>query len=87
MEGESASYYDVLNLDRRASSAEVDQAFFKVDEAFRAIGAGWEGEAAAGTDGIREAYNVRLALRIFCVYLLVKMLCLLACQHVYCFHK
>ena len=58
-DSESASYYDALNLDRRASSAEVESAFLKVDEAFRDTGAGWEGEAAAGADLIREAYNVR----------------------------
>lgn len=59
---EGASYYDALNLDRRASSAEVESAFLKVDEAFRDIGAGWEGQAAADTDLIREAYNVRIPI-------------------------
>lgn len=62
MDSEGASYYDALNLDRRASSAEVESAFHKHAEAFRDIGAGWEGEAAAGADLIREAYDVRVYL-------------------------
>lgn len=59
MDGEGVSYYDALNLDRRASFAEVEAAFHKVDEAFRDTGAGWEREAANGADLIREAYDVR----------------------------
>jgi hypothetical protein len=61
MDNEGSSYYDALNLDRRASPAQVEASFLRADEAFRDLAAvdGWEGEAQAGSDLIQEAYNVR----------------------------